>query len=59
MLSNKELGMYLKNARNAKDLSLRDVNKLTDISYSYLNMIENGKRNVTPALLKILPNYII
>lgn len=54
MLSNKELGMYLKNARNAKDLSLRDVNKLTDISYSYLNMIENGKRNVTPALLKNL-----
>lgn len=54
MLSNKELGNYLKNARNSKDLSLRDVNKLTDISYSHLNMIENGKRNVTPALLKNL-----
>lgn len=54
MLSSKELGMYLKNARNAKGLSLREVNKLTDISYSHLNMIENGKRNVTPALLKNL-----
>lgn len=54
MLSNQELGEYLKNARNLKGLSLRDVNKLTDISYSHLNMIENGKRNVTPALLRNL-----
>ena len=54
MLSNNELGKYLKDARNAKGLSLREVNKLTDISYSHLNMIENGKRNVTPALLKNL-----
>lgn len=54
MLSNEELGKYLKNVRNLKGLSLREVNKLTDISYSHLNMIENGKRNVTPALLKNL-----
>lgn len=54
MLSNKELGKYLKDARNFKELSLREVNKLTDISYSHLNMIENGKRNVTPALLRNL-----
>lgn len=54
MLSNQELGKYLKNARNLKGLSLREVNNLTDISYSHLNMIENGKRNVTPALLRNL-----
>ena len=42
MLSNKELGKYLKDARDLKGLSLREVNKLTDISYSHLNMIENG-----------------
>lgn len=54
MLSNQGLGEYLKNARNLKGLSLREVNKLTDISYSHLNMIENGKRNVTPALLRNL-----
>lgn len=54
MLSNKELGKYLKNARNQKRISLRDVDKLTGISYSYLNMVENGKRNVSPALLKNL-----
>lgn len=56
MLSAQELGEYLKNARNIKGLSLREVNKLTNISYSHLNMIENGKRNVTPALLKNLAN---
>ena len=54
MLSNKELGKYLKDSRNAKGLSLRQVNKISDISYSHLNMIENGKRNVTHALLKNL-----
>lgn len=56
MLSKEELGSYLKNIRNNKDLSLREVNKLTDISYTHLNMIENGKRNVTPALLRNLAN---
>ncbi len=56
MLSKEELGRYLKNIRNNKGLSLREVNKLTDISYTHLNMIENGKRNVTPALLRNLAN---
>ncbi len=56
MLSKEELGRYLKKLRNDKSLSLREVNHITDISYSHLNMIENGKRNVTPALLRILAN---
>lgn len=54
MLTNKELGEYLKVIRNNKDISLREVEKLTDIGYAHLSMIENGKRNVTPALLKNL-----
>ena len=54
MLSNEELGQYLKKIRENKDLSLRDVNKLTDISFTYLNMIEHGKRNVNPTLLRNL-----
>lgn len=57
MLSNQELGEYLKNARKSKGLSLRKVNKLTGISYSHLNMVENGKRNVTPALLRNLAKF--
>lgn len=54
MLSKEELGIYLKEIRNKKDLSLREVDKLTNISYTHLNMIEHGKRNVTPALLRNL-----
>lgn len=54
MLSKEDLGKYLKKLRNDKYLSLREVNHITDISYSHLNMIENGKRNVTPALLRVL-----
>lgn len=54
MLSKEDLGKYLKQLREAKGLSLREVDKLSDISYTHLNMIENGKRNVTPALLRNL-----
>lgn len=52
----KGLGVQLKELREKKGLSLREVNKLTGISYSHLNMIENSKRNVTPALLRNLAN---
>ena len=63
MLLKEDLGIYLKQLRQSKGLSLREVNKLTNISYTHLNMIENGKRNVTPALLRNLAqlysvNYI-
>lgn len=54
MLTQKELGTYLKELRKSKNLSLRKVDELTDITYSHLNMIENGIRRVTPALLKNL-----
>lgn len=50
----KDLGPELKKIREEKGLSLREVDKLTGISYTHLNMIENGKRNVTPALLRNL-----
>lgn len=56
MLTNEELGKYLKEIRNNKKISLREVEKLTGIGYAHLSMIENGKRNVTPALLKNLSN---
>lgn len=54
MLTNEELGAYLKDIRNNKKISLREVEKLTSIGYAHLSMIENGKRNVTPALLRNL-----
>ena len=63
MISKEELGAYLKSIRKANDIYLREVDKRTGISYTHLNMIENGKRNVTPALLRNLAdlyniNYI-
>lgn len=54
MLSQEQLGLYLAKIRKEKGISLREVNKLKDISYSHLSMIEHGKRNVTPALLRNL-----
>lgn len=54
MLTNTELGEYLKKLRENKKLSLREVEKLTGISFTYLNMIEHGKRNVNPTLLRNL-----
>ena len=54
MLSKEELGKYLNKIRIDRDISLREVYKRTGITFSHLSMIENGKRNVTPALLKNL-----
>lgn len=54
MLSQEEFGKYLAKIRKEEGISLRDVNKLKDVSYSHLSMIEHGKRNVTPALLRNL-----
>lgn len=56
MLSKEQLGIYLKSIRDERNISLREVDKKTGISYTHLNMIENGKRNVTPALLRNLAN---
>lgn len=54
MLSKEDLGKYLNKIRTDKDISLREVYKRTGITFSHLSMIENGKRNVTPALLRTL-----
>ncbi len=54
MVDNKELGDFLKEIREKRGMSLRKVEMLTKINYSHLCMIENGLRNVTPALLKTL-----
>ena len=53
-LSNKELGMYLKNIRESLEYSTYDVNKLCDISQSYLSLMENGKRKPSAIILKKL-----
>lgn len=62
-LSNKELGHYLKTIREELGYSIYDVNKLCDISPSYLSLMENGKRRPSAIILKKLApiynvNYI-
>lgn len=62
-LSNEELGHYLKRLRESLGYSTYDVNKLCDISQSYLSLVENGKRKPSAVILKKLApiynvNYI-
>lgn len=53
-MTDKELGLYLKGIREAKKISLRQVDYQKGITYSHLSMIENGTRKVTPSILKRL-----
>lgn len=53
-LSNLELGNYLKTIRENLGYSTHDVNKLCDISQSYLSLMENGKRKPSAIILKKL-----
>lgn len=54
MFTNKELGLYLKKIRENLGYSTYDVNKLCDISPSYLSLMENGKRKPSAIILKKL-----
>lgn len=49
-----ELASYLRNIRESLGYSIYDVNKLCDISPSYLSLMENGKRRPSPVILKKL-----
>lgn len=53
-LSNKELGQYLKDIRESLGYSTHDINKLCEISQSYISLMENGKRRPSPIILKKL-----
>ena len=49
-----ELAKYLRNIRENLEYSIYDVNRLCDISPSYLSLMENGKRRPSPIILKKL-----
>ena len=49
-----ELAKYLKDIRESLGYSIYDVNKLCEISPSYLSLMENGKRRPSPVILKKL-----
>lgn len=48
----------LKFVRQKRGLTLRELAKKTGISYSLLQQIESGKRNLTPTNAKILSTII-
>lgn len=54
MLTNKELGEYLEKIRKQRNLSLRQVDYKSNVSYSHLSMIEKGSRKALPLTLKEL-----
>lgn len=62
-LTNIELGQFLRTIREGLGYSTYDVNKLCDISPSYLSLVETGKRKPSAIILKKLApiynlNYI-
>lgn len=55
---NNKLGAYLKEVRNNRGLSLRDVASQIDISASYINRIEKGERKqISTSMLAKLSDY--
>nr|DAN83862.1 MAG TPA: SOS-response transcriptional repressors (RecA-mediated autopeptidases) [Caudoviricetes sp.] len=50
----KDFGKYIRDIRDSKDLSLRQVDQYSEVTYSNLSMIENGTRKATPLVLKEL-----
>jgi transcriptional regulator with XRE-family HTH domain len=44
MLNNNLFGTFLKDMRNEKGISLRELAKRVNISHSYLSNLENGKK---------------
>ena len=53
-MSLKEMGEYLKNLREQKQLSTREVYNLAKVSNSYLSLVENGHRRASAVVLKKL-----
>ena len=53
-LSLKEMGAYLKELREKKGLSTREVYNIAQVSNSYLSLVENGHRRASAVILKKL-----
>ena len=53
-LSLKEMGLYLKNIREEKNLTTDKVSEISKISKGYLSLIENGHRRASAIILKKL-----
>jgi transcriptional regulator with XRE-family HTH domain len=57
-MSPEQIGSYLRDLRNQKRLTLREVERESGASGSYLSQVEQGKRQPSADLLrKIAPTY--
>jgi transcriptional regulator with XRE-family HTH domain len=55
-----ELGKYLKQLREGKKLSTREVHRLCDVNPSFLSQIERGLKNPGPdTLRKLSQAYLV
>lgn len=54
----KYVGESIRMAREAKGLSLRQVEKLTGIAFNHIGRIERGKYNVTIDTLAVIANAL-
>lgn len=54
----KEMGAKIKAVRKAKKISLRELERLTDIDMSNLCRIENGKKNSHILTLKSIADVL-
>lgn len=48
------IGEFIKNRRREKNITLRELGDITELSQSYLSQIENGTRNASPDILEKL-----
>jgi HTH-type transcriptional regulator, competence development regulator len=56
---NKEFGEYLRSLRKRKNLSIKELQKLSGVSDAYISQIENGKKPIpTPKTLEKLHKHL-
>ncbi|MCB2300439.1 helix-turn-helix domain-containing protein [Clostridium tagluense] len=55
---NVKIGEYIKNLRLRKDMSTKELGRLSDINSSYVSRIERSDRNPSPATLKKLAPHL-
>lgn len=50
-----EFGLYIRNLRNEKEMTIRQLELYSGVSNSYLSQLENGKRGIpSPDIIKKL-----
>lgn len=55
----REFGKYLKQLREQKDISIRQLSHISGVSYAYISQLENGNRGIPkPEILEKLAPHL-